>query len=310
MSKSGWAGWKRAALAAALAVAASACDVTIGTVELKVREEKRFPVTGAARVTLDTFDGSVEVRGWDRPEVLIEVEKRAPDQAAADSIRVDARQQGGVVTVTIPKPPSLTPGGWRNRPSASLVASVPLQCDLVIRTGDGSVSVRRVAGTLDVRTDDGSVSVEEAKGAIVVRTRDGSVSAERLEGTADIETGDGSISMDGVVKGLRLETDDGSIEFQARKGSAAESDWTVTTGDGNIEGEVPKDLDAQVEVETGSGRIRFEGLTDKSDQRSPKDERDGRGDREERRTVTGTLGSGGKALKLRTADGNITVRVW
>src|SRR5207247_10783489 len=48
------------------------------------REEKTFPASGKVDVTLATFDGSIEVRPWDKPEVHVTIEKRARDQAAAD----------------------------------------------------------------------------------------------------------------------------------------------------------------------------------------------------------------------------------
>jgi hypothetical protein len=41
------------------------------------REEKRFPVSGRPDLSLSTFDGSVEIRAWDRPEILVVIEKRA-----------------------------------------------------------------------------------------------------------------------------------------------------------------------------------------------------------------------------------------
>lgn len=292
---------------AALAVAASACDVTVGAIEYKVREEKRFPVTGTARVNLSTFDGSIEIRGWDRPEVLIEVEKQAPDQATADSIKVEARQEGGVVTVTIPQPAQVRSGSWRNTPSARIIASVPLQTELVVRSGDGSVTLRRVKGNLDIRTEDGSIRVDDAKGVLVLRTGDGSVGVRDVDGTVDVETGDGSITLDGVVKGVRLDTNDGSIRFTARNGSAVESDWTMTTGDGSVRGELPKNLNAEIDAESRSGRVYVEGLSRTAD-RDPRD--DDRETRRERRSARGQLGTGGKLVKLRTGDGSINVQVW
>ena len=78
----------RLAAAAALAVGVSACDITVGAAEFKVREEKRFTVQSGSTVKLSTFDGSIEIRGWDRPEVLIEIEKQGTDQQALSLIHI------------------------------------------------------------------------------------------------------------------------------------------------------------------------------------------------------------------------------
>ena len=298
----------RVVVAAILAVGVSACDITVGAAEYKVREEKRFAVNGASQVNLSTFDGSIEIRGWDRPEVLIEVEKQGSDQQATDAIKVNATHEGGTVTIDIPKPPGSSSTNWRRSPSARIVASIPLQSDLVVRSGDGSISVERVTGKLDLRTDDGSVKLDQTRGTLLVRTDDGSIRGEDVDGTIDARTGDGSIVLEGVVRSVRLDTEDGSVQITARQGSAVEGDWTVTTADGSIRAELPKGFNAEVDAQSGDGRVYVEGLTKDAGDQSGDDDRESR--RERRQSARGSLGGGGKLLKLRTGDGSINVQVW
>ncbi|MBA3322837.1 MAG: hypothetical protein H0T45_15510, partial [Pyrinomonadaceae bacterium] len=47
-----------------------------------VRETKNFTISGTPRVRLETFDGSVSVKAWERPEVLVNIIKRAGDEAS------------------------------------------------------------------------------------------------------------------------------------------------------------------------------------------------------------------------------------
>ena len=42
-----------------------------------VREQRRIPLTGRPNVTVRTFNGPVEVRAWDRNEIVVDIEKRA-----------------------------------------------------------------------------------------------------------------------------------------------------------------------------------------------------------------------------------------
>ena len=65
----------RLAVLIAAAAAVTACDITVGAADYSVREEKKFTVTGPGQIALSTFDGSIQVRGWDRNEVAVEVEK-------------------------------------------------------------------------------------------------------------------------------------------------------------------------------------------------------------------------------------------
>src|SRR6476619_8380486 len=65
------------------------------------REEKTFSTSGKADVSLATFDGSIEVRPWDKPEVQVVIEKRARDKAAADEIDIRAEQTGDPIVIEV-----------------------------------------------------------------------------------------------------------------------------------------------------------------------------------------------------------------
>lgn len=288
---------------AAAALALAACDITVGVSDYSVREEKRFTVTGAARLSLTTFDGNIEVRGWDRNEVVVEVEKRGADQPAVEKIQVAAAQTGNTITIDVPKPSPLATTGFGRTPSANLVVSVPLHTAIVARSGDGAVTVRRLYGDVDVETDDGRVRVEEVNGDVSVRTGDGAVEAPQITGALRIRTDDGSIRTDGVFKGVELETRDGSVDFKARQGSVAESDWTVTTGDGPIRLDLPDGFNVNLDAQCADGRVRVDRIGAPAPDTGGSDER-------ERSSFQGKLGSGGKSFRVRSGSGSITVKVW
>jgi len=288
---------------AALAVTLAGCDVTVGAAQYSTTEEKKFSVTGTPQLELSTFDGSIEVRGWDRPDVLVEVERRGQNQAAVDSIKVKATQSGNTITVDVPKPATVNHVFFGPSPSASLVVSVPVQAVLKLDSGDGSVTIRRVNGKISIRTADGSVRITEAKGEIVVHTGDGSIQAAEIDGRVDLETRDGSITVDGVLRGVRADSGDGSIKLTAQKGSAMDADWAATTGDGTIDVRVPEGFGAEVDAKSNDGRVRIEQLAGQ-DQQRPRDE-----DRD-RSSARGKIGNGGKVLKLRSGSGSIDVKSW
>ena len=287
---------------AAAALALAACDITIGAAEYSVREEKTFAVSGAAQLALSTFDGSIAVRGWDRNEVVVEVEKVGSDQKTVDRIQVRAAQDGNAITIDVQKPSPLETTGMRRTPSANLVVSVPLQTAIVARSGDGSISIRRVTGTVDLETEDGSIRVEEVSGTLTARTGDGDVIGQKMDGKAEIHTGDGVVGLDGVLTALQVETRDGAVEVTARPGSRTDGDWEVVTGDGDVRVEVPDGFGADVDARTGDGRVRIDSIT------RPRGEK--ADDRDDRESVIGKLGGGGRPLRLRTSSGSITVKLW
>ncbi len=282
-----------------LAVLSAGCELTLATNQFVVREEKRFAVTGTPQLDLTTFDGSIEIRGWDRQEVLIEIEKRGPDKAATDAIHVSAVQSGDTITVNIPKPGTgvqIRGLGLNVSPSAHIVASVPKSSNLVARSGDGSISLLGLSGRASLESTDGSVKADEFTGELIVRSGDGSVNARNVDGRADIRTEDGSVLLEGRLKAVQLETRDGSATLRAKDGSVMDADWEVRTGDGSVHVELPSRFDADIDAHTGDGTLHVDGavVTD--------------GGRQDKHTLKGKLGAGGKALRLESGDGSITVR--
>jgi len=290
-----------AALALAGAVTAAGCVVSLDSQGHTAREERRFDVSGAPDVRVTTFDGAIQVRSWDRDEVLIEIEKRAPTEEALADIQVVAEQDGRIIQIEVRRPSrsdSFLGLGVHTSRSARIVATVPRRSDLVLRSGDGSIRVDRVSGRAELRTGDGSVRASELSGEIVVHSGDGSVTLQDVEGELDVETGDGGVSASGVLRVVRLRTDDGSVTVRGDEGSAMSDDWSISTGDGSVAVYLPEAFAAEIDAHTGDGRITSDldvamvvsGTMD-------------------RRTLKGRVGEGGRILRVRTGDGSIRFRV-
>lgn len=284
-----------AALATA-GILGSGCVIHGDSNAFTAREEKKFQVTGTPELNLTTFDGSIEVRTWDRNEVLVEIEKRASTKDLLEKIEIKADQTGDRITVEARQPHR--EGGLFGHWSlgARLIASVPRRTNVMARSGDGAVDVDGVTGRVEARTGDGSVRAYRVAGDIRAHTGDGAVTLESVDGTIDVTTGDGSIRVDGKLASLRVRTGDGAVTVRAAAGSAMTDDWDVATGDGGVSVTVPSSFNAEVDLHTGDGRVRAEGVSTQNE------------DTPERRTVKGRLGSGGKMLKVRSGDGSIELR--
>ena len=262
------------------------------------REEKRFSTSGTPDVALSTFDGSIEIRAWDKPEVEVIVEKRAVDKDAAATIEVHANQEGNRVTVDV-KAQKRSGFGihFNNSRSAKLIVSAPASSNIAAASGDGSIDVARISGHLELRSGDGSIQGRELNGDVRAHTGDGSIRLEGVNGTLDVDTGDGSVTASGKLTSVRARTGDGSVTVHARAGSAAETDWTITTGDGSVTLELPDGFNGELDAHTGDGRIHMNdiSLSNVTGEIG-------------RNTVRGRLGSGGRNVRVRSGDGSITLR--
>ncbi len=289
--------------AAALAATLGACTVNVNTDGATASETHTFKVTGNSKVTLDTFDGSIEVHAWDRPDVEVVVEKQAQDDARLQEITVDKSQDGDQVTLRVRGPASSSGSngiviGVHLSPSARLRVAVPKTTTLDLRSGDGSITVEEITGTATLRTDDGSIVAARLAGEVVARTDDGSIRFREITGKVDVETGDGSIVVGGTLTHVRAKTGDGSVRIALEPGSRVEDDWSLETRDGSVEVRLPEALDVVVDAVTSDGRVssNYPGL---SVERSDDD------DDRSRRELRGTLGAGGRTLRVRTGDGAI-----
>jgi DUF4097 and DUF4098 domain-containing protein YvlB len=245
------------------------------------RDEKHFAVSGKPDVALATFDGSIEIRPWDKADVQVVVEKRGRDKDDVAAIEVKAEQHGDRIEVTVTEP-KRDHGGFNfhiNNRSAKLIVSVPESSDVSAKSGDGSIDIERVAGHVQLRSGDGSIR------------------GRMLGGDVEANTGDGSIRLDGKLSGVRVHTGDGSVVIRADSGSAPGADWDIVTGDGSVTLEVPDGFGAEVDAHTGDGGIHMQDLTLSNVTGNIG-----------KNSLRGRLGDGGRSLRVRTGDGSITFK--
>jgi DUF4097 and DUF4098 domain-containing protein YvlB len=283
-----------------VAIGSAACSIDVQGREASTREEKRFAVSSAEPVDLkiQTFDGAIAVHSWDRDEVLVEIERRGPDQASAEALVVNQTQEGNRITVEAPSGRNqrnvITFGSWVSQ-SVSFTVTAPRRLKLEARTGDGTIEARDLEGTIDMSSGDGRVDASNVGGQVKAHTGDGSIHIAQAAGGVDADSGDGSIEIAGRLEQLTVRTGDGSVRVEASDGSTMKSDWRITTGDGRIALRLPSDFNAAVDASTGDGSVRVEGVST------------AKGSKSERRRVVGQLGSGGATLRLRSGDGSIDV---
>jgi DUF4097 and DUF4098 domain-containing protein YvlB len=273
-----------------VAAVSTACSIDVRGNESSSREEKRFTVSPSEPVDLQirTFDGRISVRSWDRNEVLVEIDRRAPDQASAEALIVNEapsdRAQRNVISIGVAR-------------SVNFTVTAPRRMTLQAHTGDGQVDARDLDGMLTLDSGDGRIEVSNVDGQLKAHTGDGIIRINQARGAVDADSGDGSIDVDGRLDVVTVRTGDGSVRVDAADGSNMKSEWRITTGDGRISLRVPNGFNAAVDASTGDGSVYVDGIPNPSS----------KGDGPDRRRVAGQLGSGGATLTLRTGDGSIDV---
>jgi hypothetical protein len=233
---------------------------------------KTWSVGGQPELRVEAADASIEMTGEGAGTIKATLITEGYS-IGYDGVQVIEHQAGDHVDIRVKEP--YHHGGWGRR-SIRLRLTVPTQLTGVVKTGDGSISLRNVRGNLRVDTGDGSITGSD------------------LGGTLSAHTGDGSMRLDGLFESLRLRTGDGSIQVHAHEGSKMTSDWDLQSGDGSIQIRLPRSFGADLQLRTGDGSIHTDlpvtvgGLRD-------------------RREVHGKLNGGGLVLNVHTGDGSISV---
>ncbi len=232
-----------------------------------------YAVSGTPDVQVSAGDGSIRVASSDAREVRAEVITEGW-RIGPNDVRIEERQTGNRIEIRIHIPHVHFQIGHRN---LRVELTVPREANL------------------DLETSDGNISADAIKGQLHFATGDGNIDGHSLDGALRARSGDGHIRLLGRFDQLDLHTGDGNIDAEVQSGSKMTGSWLVRTGDGSILLHLPDNFAADLDIQTGDGRITTDlpVTTSGGFQRS---------------RLRGKLNGGGGVLELRSGDGNITIR--
>jgi DUF4097 and DUF4098 domain-containing protein YvlB len=258
--------------------------------------QKTFPVTGTPDLSLDTRDGRVTVKGWDRPEIGVRV-VTTRWHIGPGGVTVEARQDGNKVVVTVRQPHDWMGFSISFNPQKRLEieVNVPRQSNLAITTGDGAVTLDDVSGRVMLHSGDGAIHASGVRGEFDIETGDGAIEISNVDGRVRAHSGDGHVRLEGRFDALDLGTGDGRVTAVAQPGSrVSDQGWSIQTGDGPVQLTLPRNLDAELDVRTHDGHISTELPVRVSGTYG-------------RRELHGDLGRGGAPLRVRSGDGSVHI---
>ncbi len=248
-------------------------------------EERVFSVGAAARLTVKSFNGRIELKAGTDSRVSIRAKIRNPSRVdyrvwqEGDDIFVEARRASGI---------SLMP-----RPAgAHIFITAPAHTTIDLATSNGRVVVENIHGSGPVHTSNGRIILENAKGEHEVHTSNGRIVIDGLEGDADVKTSNGSIEIKRMRGAVKAGSRNGSISFEGEmpEGSANR----LETSNGSVKMRLQSEFGARLNAKTSNGRIRTN---------LPVHSVTAQG----RNHLEGVIGGGGGELTIRTTNGSINI---
>jgi len=269
-----------------------------------------FPLSANGRLTLDNYNGSVEITAWDQEKIEIRGSKYANSKEQLAEVRVEARAVApDQVTIrTVP------PGERRGNTGARYTIRLPRRATLEriassnggvrldglegsgrVQTSNGAIRVGQHQGTLDLSTSNGAIEIRNMTGPITARTSNGRVTVDEIRGALDAATSNGSITAtlleSPADRPLRFATTNGSVEITLRE--ALRSEMRAQTSNGGVTLRLPADTHARLSANTSNSSITNEFPLTGSDASVTK------------RHVVGRIGNGGPMIDISTSNGTI-----
>ena len=250
-----------------------------------------FPQGAGGRLSVDNFNGSVEITGWDQNSVDISGTKYADSESRLRDIRIDASHSGNAVTVRTIHPEFDHHGNM----GAKYVIRVPRQTELDhVRSSNGGLRVDTVDGNVTIETSNGSVHIGDIHGNVDAHTSNGSLDIRRVDGRMTFHTSNGSVRAENIRGGVHATTSNGSVDLEFDSAQTQANDVVASTSNGGITVRLPALTNATVSAHT-SGHDRIYSDFDVTVHGSLAKYR-----------LEGNIGNGGgPRIDLSTSNGNI-----
>src|SRR5262249_19717610 len=227
-------------------------------------------LASAGKVSVETFNGSIEVSPWDQNTVDISATKYGPTQQAADDLEIRVDRTADAVSVRAVRP-SIRPGNQ----GAKFVLRIPRNAVVArLTSSNGGIRVSQASGPAPLRTSNGSIHVIALAGSLDAQSSNGGITADltRATGPVHVETSNGTINL--------------SLPADFR------DDVRAHTSHGGITVRLPREMNARISARTSNARItsdfdlRMQGEIGKNH-------------------LDAVMGTGGPLVDLSTSNGSI-----
>jgi Putative adhesin len=294
------------AIAAGL-ISLTACDLADwGDVERFSSDfHESFPLNADGRLSLESFNGSVEISGWDQNTVDISGTKYGPTQSAADTIRVTFDHYPDTVSIRAERPFE-----GRNR-GVRFVIKAPMGVRLDhVTTSNGGIRIMDGAGPARLKTSNGPIHVENLKGNLNAESSNGRIELVSVSGDVVARTSNGRIQVEGGAGSLDAGTSNGAIRGEVTRDSR---DVRASTSNGPIELTLPANFAADVHAHSSNGSITLHlpattnaHVSAHTSNSSIVSEFEVRAQGElNKHNLNGEIGAGGPLFDLSTSNGGI-----
>jgi len=287
--------------------------------ELEHRDTAAFD--GVHKVAVETRNGAIEVQcDAQRKDVDIQSFRSANGLSEADArqiaekieIKVERDPGDAGLLHIAAKMPVVEMG--RNQ-SARFRIQLPPTAELVLDTSNGRITAGGCEKNVSANTSNGRIAVERCKGDVEAHTSNGHIVANDIAGNVDAQSTNGGIDLTRVGKSsIKARTSNGRVRVVEASGEATVRSTNgsvevrlkstppsphieVVTSNGHVELEVPRTVNAELDMNTSNGRVHADlqdvRISDLDSGRS---------------RLRARLNDGGGTIDVQSSNGSLTLR--
>lgn len=283
----------------------------------RYREDFRYSykLNSNGRVSLEGFNGSIDITGWDRTEIEVAGTKYASNEDLLRQIKINITNSDDSIYIKADKP--FDRSWWQNGGGGvKFVIRVPkkIQLDRIassngsvrvesidgsarLTTSNGAIRVAYLNGSLDASTSNGTLELRDINGGMMLKTSNGTVRADNVKGSFEAHTSNGAIrarlSQVPSSSPIRVSSSNGTIDLTLDQYSG--NDVRASTSNSSITLNLPPNVNAQLRAVTSNAHV------------STDYEITVRGSISKNR-IEGKIGNGGPLIDLSSSNGSIKIQ--
>lgn len=179
-------------------------------------------------------------------------------------------------------------------PSTRLTILLPKGVKLNASTGNGAMTVDKASNDVELRTGNGDVRLSMTAGTVEVASGNGDLDIDGATGTVRATTGNGRVYVTTSSGPVNVRTGNGPIDVRM-KTITGTGDMTFSTGNGSVTVALPANFAGEIDASTGHGDFRSDFEIRVLGRLNP-------------RRVRGTIGNGGRLIRMSSGNGSLELR--
>jgi DUF4097 and DUF4098 domain-containing protein YvlB len=247
-----------------------------------------YALQAGGRLSVENFNGTIDITGWDQPNVDISGSKYGSTVEARDAIKIEIHADAGSVSIR-----TIRPSAYHSNLGARYVVRVPRRVELDrITSTNGSIHVSQIDGPVRLKSTNGGIRASSITGSLDGVTSNGSIELDGIKGDCTVKTSNGRVKAEAVRGSVDASTSNGSVDLSVDEMHS--NGVRVSTSNGGVTVRLPSRTSARLMARTSNSSV------------STDFELQNQGERSKHR-LEGTIGTGGPLLDLVTSNGSIHV---